>query len=142
MKRPILLITASIVLLTACQSSQSALGPNGAEQLSSIRHLCILENAKKPNPTLNRQIAQSLTKYGISSETVDVTLNRKRLYEPECRYNLRYNTQISKDNINYISLLIRTPDHPVASLRANPNFQRAQSQQAEIDRIIAQLLNK
>ena len=111
MKHPILLIAASIVLLTACQSSQPALGPNGAEQLSNIHHLCILENAKKSNPTLNQQIVQSLTKYGISSETVDVTSNRKRLYEPECRYNLRYNTQGSKDNINYISLLIRTPEH-------------------------------
>lgn len=46
MKHPILLIAASIVLLTACQSSQPALGPNGAEQLSNIHHLCILENAK------------------------------------------------------------------------------------------------
>lgn len=48
MKHPILLIAASIVLLTACQSSQPALGPNGAEQLSNIHHLCILENAKNP----------------------------------------------------------------------------------------------
>ncbi|UOO81168.1 hypothetical protein LVJ83_09300 [Uruburuella testudinis] len=143
MKRPILLMISSItLLLSACQSSQPVLGANGAEQLNNIRHLCILSNPKNPNPGLNRQIAQSLTKYGISSETVDAASNRKRLYEPECRYNLRYNTRGIGNNMHYLSLLIRTPEHPVASLRANPNFRNPQNQQAEIDRIIGTLLNK
>ncbi len=142
MKRTSLLIIGAITLLSACQSSQTSLGANGAEQLNDIRHLCILTPTKNANPALTRQIAQSLTKYGISSETVNVASDRKRLYEPECRYNLRYNTRGSGNNINYISLLIRTPEHPVASLRANPDFQRAPNQQAEIDRIIGQLLNR
>ena len=142
MKRTSLLILASIALLSACKSNQPSLAPDGAEQLNNIRHICILSRTQDPNPGLNKQIAQSLTKYGISSETVDVTTNRQRLYESECRYNLRYNTRGSGNSINYISLLIRTPDHPVASLRANPNVQSSQSQQAEIDRIIGRLLNK
>ena len=118
MKRTSLLILASITLLSACKSSQPSpsLAPGGSEQLNSIRHICILSRAQDPNPGLPKQIAQSLTKYGISSETVDVTTNRQRLYDPECRYNLRYNTRGSGNSMNYISLLIRTPDHPVASL--------------------------
>ncbi|MDO5638660.1 MAG: hypothetical protein Q4G28_02210 [Neisseria sp.] len=142
MKFSSLLIIGSAALLSACQSSQTSLAADGAEQLGNIRHLCILTRPDNPNPTLDRQIAQSLAKYGISSENVNVATDRKRLYEPECRYNLRYNTRGSGDKLNYISLLIRTPEHPVASLRANPNFQTAQNQQAEIDRIIGRLLNK
>lgn len=142
MKRLSLLILSSITLLSACQSSHPSLAPDGAQQLSNIRHICILSRPQDPNPNLPQQITQSLAKYGISSETVDVISNRQRLYEPECRYNLRYNTRGNGTSMNYISLLIRTPDHPVSSLRANPNFKSPQNQQAEIDRIIGQLLNK
>jgi len=77
----------------------------------------------------------------ISSETVDVDTQRQRLYEPDCRYNLRYNTSGKGNGTNYIALLIRTPEHSVASLRAYPDF-KARGRQAEIDRIIGQLLNK
>ncbi len=142
MKRLSLLIFSSAILLTACQSNPVSLAPDGAQQLNSIRHICILSRPQDPNPNLPQQITQSLAKYGISSETVDAISNRQRLYEPECRYNLRYNTRGNGTSMNYISLLIRTPDHPVSSLRANPNFQSPQTQQAEIDRIIGQLLNK
>ena len=49
--------------------------------------------------------------YGISNEIEDVTSNHKHLSEPEYRYNLRYNTRGNDNSINYLSLLIRTPNH-------------------------------
>lgn len=141
MKLSTLIIIGTAALLSACQSNRPSLSANGAQELSNIRHLCILARAKDPNPGLNQEISLALQKYGISSEIIDVATNRQRLYESECRYNLRYNTKGSGNGLNYISLLIRTPEHPVASLRANPHFKTA-NRQAEIDRIIGKLLNK
>ncbi|ASK28038.1 hypothetical protein [Neisseria chenwenguii] len=141
MKLSTLLIIGSAALLSACQSSQPSLSDKGAQELGNIRHLCILTRTKDPNPGLNEKIAHALQQHGISSETVEVPANRQRLYEPECRYNLRYNSQGRGDKLNYISLLIRTPEYPVASLRAHPNFKTA-DQQAEVDQIVSRLLNK
>ncbi|MGF6147130.1 Uncharacterised protein [Kingella potus] len=142
MKLPLAFIFGSSMLLAACQSGPS-LGANGSAELANIRHVCILARpaAKDPNPELKGEIAAALNKYGISSEAVDTDAGRQRLYESDCRYNLRYNTNGRGNSINYISLLIRTPEHSVASLRAYPNF-TAGGRQAEIDRIIGQLLNK
>lgn len=141
MKLPLMLMLGSGILLAGCQSGPS-LGTGGTE-LADIRHVCILARpqAKDPNPELKAEIAAALNKYGISSETVDVDTQRQRLYEPDCRYNLRYNTSGKGNGINYIALLIRTPEHSVASLRAYPDF-KTRGRQAEIDRIIGQLLNK
>ena len=130
MKLPLMLMLGSGILLAGCQSGPS-LGTGGTE-LADIRHVCILTRpqAKDPNPELKAEIAAALNKYGISSETADV-----------CRYSLRYNTSGKGNGTNYIALLIRTPEHSVASLRAYPDF-KARGRQAEIDRIIGQLLNK
>lgn len=142
MKLPTLLIAGSAILLSACQSGQPSFGPDGEKQLNNIRHICILGKTENANPELDRQIARSLSQYGITSEIVDTAAGRKRLYDPECRYNLRYNTKGSGKDMNYISLLIRTPDHPVVSLRARPDLKASQNPQTEIDGIIGRLLNK
>ncbi|MFH6973892.1 hypothetical protein ACG2K1_08830 [Neisseria sp. 23W00296] len=143
MKFPLMLILGGGMLLAGCQSTTPSLGANGEAELAKIRHVCIMarHESKDPNPELKREIATALSKYGISSESVNVDTNRKRLYSPACRYNLRYNTSGKGDGVNYISLLIRTPKQAVASLRAHPDFKTG-NRQAEINRIIGQLLNK
>ena len=93
------------------KKEKPTLVPDGAEQLSNILHICILSRPKANNTALAQQTTQSLSKYGISNEIEDVTSNHKHLSEPEYRYNLRYNTRGNDNSINYLSLLIRTPNH-------------------------------
>lgn len=136
MKSKIFLIIAGATALAACTTGQTRIGNYGATELQKIKHLCILENPKAPQPEFTQNIRTALEKQGISSETVNILTERKRLYEPECRYNLRHSGKPGQN----ISLLIRTPDHPVASLR--DTMKPAQDLQKQTDSLIARLLGK
>ncbi|PSJ79947.1 hypothetical protein [Neisseria iguanae] len=94
-----------------------------------------MDNPQACNRTLIQNIALSLGKLGISSENVNIAGNRKRLYEPEYCYNLRYSTCT-----NAISLLIRTPGYPVTSLR--DRMDTTQDLQKQTDILISHLLGK
>ncbi|WP_416190226.1 hypothetical protein ACM67B_03920 [Neisseria sp. CCUG17229] len=135
MKIKTLFIATGLIVLTACHSGKTRIGNYGPQELQKINHVCILDNPKTPNRALIQNLSTSLDKLGISSENVNITENRKRLYEPECRYNLRYSTRT-----NAISLLVRTPEHPVASLR--DNFNQKQDLQKQTDSLISRLFGK
>lgn len=135
MKLKTLILISGIAALGACHNGQTRIGNYGSDELKKINHICILDNPQAPNRALVQNIAVSLEKLGISSEVVNIADNRKRLYEPECRYNLRYSTRT-----NTVSLLIRTPEHPVASLR--DSLGSAQDLQKQTDSLISRLLGK
>ncbi|WP_416192588.1 hypothetical protein [Neisseria sp. CCUG12390] len=135
MKLKTLFVLSSLAALAACSGGKTRIGTYGPDELQKISHICILDNPKTPNRALIQNIAVSLEKLGISSENVNIAENRKRLYDPECRYNLRYSTRS-----NAVSLLIRTPEHPVASLRDNLNT--TQNLQSQTDSLISRLLGK
>lgn len=135
MKLNTLLVLSALAALTACNSGKTRIGNYGQAELGKIQHICILDNPKSHNRALVQNIADALNKHGISSETVDIVNDRKRLYDAECRYNLRYNTRG-----NSISLLIRTPEHPVSSLRDKMTF--TQNVQQQTDALVGRLLGK
>ncbi|WP_274570917.1 hypothetical protein V6667_07770 [Neisseria leonii] len=137
-RKPLLLLAAAAGL-TACANNQTKLGTSGS-QLSEIRYICIIDNPKAAQPELSSRIAQALQQNGIDSETVSLPAQRKRLYEKECRYNLRYSTAGNAQSLTQMSVLIRTPDHPVASLRYRPD--PSDNVQQQIDNVIARLLMK
>lgn len=135
MKLKTFILISGIAALSACHHGQTRIGNYGPDELKKISHVCVLDNPQAPNRGLVQNITASLEKLGISSETVNIADDRKRLYEPECRYNLRYSTRA-----NNISLLVRTPEHPVASLR--DDFDQAQDLQTQTDNLISRLLGK
>lgn len=140
MKRHLSVLAVCSLILTACQSTPAPrLGKEG-HKLNEIRHLCIIEPSSAKH-NLNPYFAQALQAHGISSESVNVQTRRQRLYESECRYNLRYSVSFKNNReLSYLNVLIRTPDHPVASYRSNsPEGSDLQSQ---ISRSVGMLLGK
>lgn len=143
-------IAASIfaaAALSACSSSPKLNVAQGkGAELKNISRICIIPNAKRTPKGLENVIAQSLKNHGIESETVNPDTDRRRLYEPACRYNLRYVSSGSPARIDKITLILRTPDYSVATLGYNVNGDRAYlsspNLQRQTDGIIARLLGK
>ena len=132
--------------LGACGTTKVSVNEGRADELGSISRICIIPNAKRTPYGLEKVIARSLQSQGISTEIVDVAANRQRLYEPECRYNLRYVSAGNPQIIKKITVILRTPDYSVAtvgySVNSEPEFIRSPDLQKQTDGIIARLLGK
>lgn len=139
---PALILTAAV--LSACSTGRPSIAAGGAQQLSQIRHICIIANPKNTHPEWHQNIARSLARHNISSEVVHLETDRRRLYDDECRYNLRFSTRGNADTLNYASVLIRTPERPVVSIRDNFTNRngRPLQLQAQTDSLIDRLLGK
>lgn len=136
MKSKVLLILIASATLAACGTrSQTIIGRHGVAELQNIKHICILETPKSQSG-FTQNIQKALEKQGFSSEVVNVITEQKRLYEPECRYNLRYSGKPGQK----IAILIRTPDYPVIKLLAP--MTPTQDLQKQTDNLIARLLGK
>lgn len=146
MKYKMLSLTLLAVGLSACSSTKVKVADGRADELKTINRICIIPNAKRTPKGLENVIARSLQTHGIRSEIVSIDTGRKRLYEPECRYNLRYVSAGSPQMIEKITLILRTPDYSVATLGYNvsddPAFRRAPDLQKQTDGIIARLLGQ
>ncbi|MDO4696062.1 MAG: hypothetical protein Q4A49_00780 [Neisseria sp.] len=141
MKIRLSVLAVCSLILAACQSNAPRLGKEG-RKLNEIRHICIIEPSDAEN-NLNPYFAKALQQHGISSESVNVKTDRKRLYQDECRYNLRYTPSFNsrdRQKLTYLNVLIRTPDHPVASFRSrSPDGKDLQTQ---VSRTVSSLLGK
>lgn len=146
MKHKTLSFTLVALALSACGTTKVSVAENRADELKNIKRICIIPNAKRTPYGLEKVIARSLQKQGIASEIVDMTNNRQRLYQPECRYNLRYISAGSPQTIKKITMILRTPDYSVASLGYNVNseqaYLRSPDLQKQTDGIVARLLGK
>ncbi|HFC8528453.1 TPA: hypothetical protein ACFRGQ_001119 [Neisseria lactamica] len=114
MKHTLLAVTGAIFLLGAC-SSRTYIKTGKPEDIAQIKHICIIPNSKSTPPAYHQELAASLSARGISSETV--TLGDRRLYSPECKYNLRYHSTGNTKQIKKISVLIRTPQYEVKRVK-------------------------
>ncbi|MBF0803850.1 MULTISPECIES: hypothetical protein [Neisseria] len=147
MKHPIKILSLALtaVVLSACGSTKVSVAEGKAGELESISRICIIPNAKRTPKGLENVIARSLKKHGIDSEIVNVS-DRKRLYTPECRYNLRYVSAGSPQMIEKITIILRTPDYGVATIGYNvsddPAWRSMPDLQKQTNGIIARLLGK
>lgn len=151
MKYKILAVTTAAAL-SACSSIKVNVAEGKEAELKTIQRICIISNIKRTPQGYEQIIERSLQNYGIETEIVDVATNRKRLYEPECRYNLRYISVGNPNLIEKVTMILRTPDYSVAAIgykgssrqsirddqspRSNPGIQK------QTDDIIARLLGK
>lgn len=146
MKHKILAFTLLALGLSACGTTKVNVADNRADELKTIQRVCIIPNPKRTPHGLEQVIARSLQNQGIEAEIVDVAANRQRLYEPECRYNLRYISAGNPEMIKKIAMILRTPDYHVANLGYNvndePEYRRSPNLQQQTDGIIARLLGK
>lgn len=144
--RTILPLAALSFGLAACGTTKVNMAEGKAAELKSISRVCIIPNPKRTPKGLDSVIARSLQNHGIETEIVDVGSDRKRLYEPECRYNLRYVSAGNPQMIEKITVILRTPDYPVSTIGYNvssdPTYRRTPDLQKQTDGIIARLLGK
>ena len=145
-KIKILPLALTAAALSACSSTKVSVAEGKAGELKTISRICIIPNPKRTPKGLEHVIARSLNNHGIDSEIVDVPADRQRLYTPQCRYNLRYISAGSRQMIEKITIILRTPDYSVASIgykvSDDPAFRRSPDLQKQTDGIIARLLGK
>ncbi|HFC6387388.1 TPA: hypothetical protein ACFNMI_000441 [Neisseria bacilliformis] len=136
--------TAALLLaatsLAACQSS-SAVKYAKKDDLPNIRKVCIIRNDSARPVGLDRHFAAALQKRGIASETV--AGYDKKLYQPECPYNLRFKSGGNDATVRKASLILRTPEYAVGAVKYSVNdekaYRTAPDLQAQADGIIARL---
>ena len=139
-------VLAAAAMLAACNTPKTHTRIAHANDLHKIRHVCIIANPRLKEPAdMERHLAMALRRYGIGSEVV-AAVNRQRLYEPACRYNLRFKGTGSQDVIRTFNVLLRTPEHVVSQIRfvegneayymSRPNVQE------QTDGIVGRMLGK
>lgn len=142
----ILSLALTATILSACGSTKVSVTEGKANELKTISRICIIPNPKRTPKGLEHVIARSLKNHGINSEIVDVATDRQRLYTPQCRYNLRYISAGSPQMVEKITIILRTPDYSVATMRYNVSsdsaFRRSPDLQKQTDAIIARLMGK
>lgn len=138
-------VLAAAAMLAACNTPKTHTQIPHANDLRKIRHVCIIANPQLKEPAgMERHLAVALRRHGISSEVV--AGNRQRLYEPACRYNLRFKGTGSQDVIRTFNVLLRTPDHVVSQVRFvegnEAYYMRQPNIQEQTDGIVERMLGK
>ncbi|MGF6147284.1 Uncharacterised protein [Kingella potus] len=138
-----LLLPAAVLALAGCHSTSSVKYAK-KDDLANIRKVCIIRNDSARPSELDRHFAAALAKRGITSETV--AGYDKKLYQPECPYNLRFKSGGNDDTIRTASLLLRTPEYAVGAVKYSLNdekdYRTSPNLQQQADGIIARLLGE
>jgi putative lipoprotein len=143
MKTMILAAASAVLLLGACSTTeQRVLKP---EELSSIKHVCIIQNAKVRPHDLDRALSKALAKRGIGS-TIVTADNRGKLYDSSCPYNLRYKTKGNNEILRKGVFVLRSTKYAVStvsySLNDENHFRTNPDLVKQAEGVVAKLLEK
>lgn len=143
MKTMILAAALAVLLLGACSTTeQRVLKP---EELTSIKHVCIIQNAKVRPHDLDRALSKALAKRGIGS-TIVTADNRGKLYDSSCPYNLRYKTKGNNEILRKGVFVLRSTKYAVStvsySLNDENHFRTNPDLVKQAEGVVAKLLEK
>jgi len=143
MKTMILAAASAVLLLGACSTTeQRVLKP---EELTSIKHVCIIQNAKVRPHDLDRALSKALAKRGIGS-TIVTADNRGKLYDSSCPYNLRYKTKGNNEILRKGVFVLRSTKYAVStvsySLNDENHFRTNPDLVKQAEGVVAKLLEK
>ena len=133
----------AVLLLGACSTTeQRVLKP---EELTSIKHVCIIQNAKVRPHDLDRALSKALAKRGIGS-TIVTADNRGKLYDSSCPYNLRYKTKGNNEILRKGVFVLRSTKYAVStvsySLNDENHFRTNPDLVKQAEGVVAKLLEK
>ena len=143
MKTMILAAASAVLLLGACSTTeQRVLKP---EELTSIKHVCIIQNAKVRPHDLDKALSKALAKRGIGS-TIVTADNRGKLYDSSCPYNLRYKTKGNDEILRKRVFVLRSTKYAVStvsySLNDENHFRTNPDLVKQAEGVVAKLLEK
>lgn len=115
------------------------------EELASIKHACIIRNAKVRPHDLDRALSKALAKRGIGS-TIVTADNRGKLYDSSCPYNLRYKTKGNNEILRKGVFVLRSTKYAVStvsySLNDENHFRTNPDLVKQAEGVVAKLLEK
>ena len=115
------------------------------EELTSIKHVCIIQNAKVRPHDLDRALSKALAKRGIGS-TIVTADNRGKLYDSSCPYNLRYKTKGNNEILRKGVFVLRSTKYAVStvsySLNDENHFRTNPDLVKQAEGVVAKLLEK
>lgn len=115
------------------------------EELTGIKHVCIIQNAKVRPHDLDRALSKALAKRGIGS-TIVTADNRGKLYDSSCPYNLRYKTKGNNEILRKGVFVLRSTKYAVStvsySLNDENHFRTNPDLVKQAEGVVAKLLEK
>ena len=115
------------------------------KELTSIKHVCIIQNTKVRPHDLDRALSKALAKRGIGN-TIVTANNHGKLYDSSCPYNLRYKTKGNDEILRKGVFVLRSTKYAVStvsySLNDENHFRTNPDLVKQAEGVVAKLLEK